>query len=77
MCNQVKTGTAKDLNMLASEGFYITRKEYQTIPNAYENNMIARLGKMPHLNGEAIAQYFGEMRKESIRNSLKNRTTYR
>ncbi|HEX4069342.1 MAG TPA: hypothetical protein VHX42_04545 [Candidatus Babeliales bacterium] len=77
LCNQVKIGTIRDLNALKHEGFYIAQKEYETIPTAYENNMIARLGQMRHLNGQAIAQYFGETRKTSIRNSLKNRTSYR
>jgi hypothetical protein len=74
--NQVRIGTNRDLDALRGEGFYITPNEKVTIPNSYEQNVFARLNRMPHLNGEAIAQYFGETRKESIRNSLRNRTSY-
>ncbi len=77
ICNQVKTGTARDLNALKREGFYITADDYTKISSSNENNIIARLGRMPHLNGAAIAQYFGETRKNSLRSSLINRTTYR
>lgn len=73
--NQVKEGTISDLNELKSETYYsnqffIISQDYQTIPNSYENNIIARLNKTPHLSGYAIAQYFGETRKNEIRDSL-------
>lgn len=75
--NQVRIGTKRDLDALEHiESFYITSHEKVTISNSYEQNVFARLNRMPHLNGEAIAQYFGETRKESIRNSLRNRTVY-
>ncbi len=78
LCSQVKTGTKQDMEALTcEEGFYYTRKQYETIPTSYENNMIARLGRMPHLNGEALAEYFGEARKNSLRHELINRNTYR
>jgi hypothetical protein len=78
LCNQVPTGTKRDMITLAhEEGCYYTQKEYETIPTSYENNIIARLGRMPHLNGEAIAEYYGEARKNSLRSISRNRTTYR
>jgi hypothetical protein len=77
LCNQVKTGTIRDLDALKEEGFYITSDEYTRISSSNENNIIARLGRMSHLNGSAIAQYYGETRKHSLRNSLINRTSYR
>ncbi len=77
LCNQVKTGTIRDLDALKKEGFYITSDDYAKISSSNENNIIARLGRMPHLNGSAIAQYYGETRKHSLRNSLINRTSYR
>jgi hypothetical protein len=77
VCNQVKIGTIRDLDALKREGFYITADDYTKISSSNESNMFARLERMPHLNGAAIAQYFGETRKHSLRNSLINRTTFR
>ena len=77
LANHVKTKTVTDLNELNQEGFYITAQDYQTIPNSNECNMFARLERMPHLNGEAIAQYFGEHRKNSTRQSVLNRKNNR
>lgn len=77
LCNQVRIGTIRDLNALQREGVYITSDDYAKISSSNENNIIARLERMPHLNGAAIAQYFGETRKHSLRNALINRTVYR
>jgi hypothetical protein len=76
--NQGKIGSKRDLYDLEHrEGFYVSTEEYETIPNSYKKNISARLNRMRHLNGEALAQYYGETRKESIRNGLKSRTSYR
>lgn len=77
LADHVKTKTVTDLNELAQEGFWITAQDYQIIPNSNECNMFARLERMPHLNGEAIAQYFGEHRKNSTRQSVINRNNNR
>lgn len=66
----VKTKTKGDLDELPQKGIYPTAKDYATIPNSNEYNLLARLNRIPHLNGEAIAQYFGERRKNSTRQSV-------
>jgi hypothetical protein len=81
LCNQVKIGTERDMNVLSqykSGGFRYTRKEFETIPTSYENNIRVRLESIPHnLNGAAVAQYFGEARKNSLRNDYKKRNNHR
>lgn len=76
---QVGKGTLKDLYELANkERFYVSEEEYITIPASYENNARVTLEKTPHnLNGEAIAPYYGENRKNSVRHDLMNRNNYR
>jgi len=75
LANQARDGSISDLNDLQKEAFksknfFITPQDYQTIPNSNKENVKARLKRMPHLNGEAIAQYYGEARKNSVRDSL-------
>ncbi len=79
LCNQVKTGTKKDMLTLArEEGHHYTQEEYETIPTSYENNVRVRLENIPHnLNGPAIAQYYGEERKAALRRDYKQRNGYR
>jgi hypothetical protein len=78
LIEQVKKGTQRDLDALAREGFYTTREECRAISTSYENNIRVRLESIPHnLNGAAIAQYFGNERKNSLRNYFMNRNTYR
>ena len=73
--NHVKTKTFSDLQELlrVREGYNVTNQDCRIISESNESNMIARLGQMPHLNGEAIAQYFGAARKNSLRNILINK----
>jgi hypothetical protein len=74
LCGQLKTGIRRDMRALAREKNYrFTQEEFETIPNSYENNLIARLGRMPHLNGEAIAEYYGIARKNSLERDYINR----
>lgn len=73
LADYVKTDTVTDLDELKKEGLYVTPEDYKTIPQSYENNMIARLTNMSDLNGLGIAQYFGESRKSSIREYLTKR----
>ena len=70
LLNQVKTETVLDLNQLRQEGLYISPEEYQSIPNSHECNILARLNRAPHLNGESIAQYFGENRKNETKKAV-------
>lgn len=73
ICNHVKGKTILYLNQLERDGFYITPEECQSIAKSHENNIRVRLESIPHLNGESIAQYFGESHKNKIRDNLRNR----
>ena len=74
LISHVKTKTIMDLNDLKREGFIVTAQDYQEIPNSNESNMLARLNRMPHLSGQAIAQYFGQQRRNATRQSILNRS---
>lgn len=76
LLNHVKTKTISDLKQLTHDGFYLTSDDYTRISNSNENNMLARLSQIPHLNGEAIAQYFGAARKNTLRDILNNRQNF-
>jgi hypothetical protein len=73
LLNQVKTETIADIRKAEAKGYVTTPEDYQVIPNTHEYDMIARLGRAPHLNGESIAQYFGEARKQATRKALRER----
>jgi hypothetical protein len=63
----VKSETNNEINELEKEGIFVTNQDRSAIINSYENNIIARLNRMPHLNGEALAEFFGANHKHSVR----------
>lgn len=81
LCNQVNIGTQRDMNILSeyeTGNFFYESEEFKTIPTSYENNIRVRLESIPHnLNGAAIAQYFGEARKNSLRIDYRKRNNRR
>jgi len=75
MVDHVQNKTNLDIKALKQQGHFIDKAQEQAIIKSQGENIAARLEAMKSLNGEALAQFFGESRTNMVRRYVEN-TTY-
>ena len=74
LIDHVEKQTILTLDSLARQGYQLNVAEQRAIRESMGRNIATRLEEIPHLNGEALHQFFGQELVDTITQRVKNAT---